>query len=138
VDNATGQPIPFVEIGIKQFPIRRYTYTDETGHFSFTYPPEAPYGLEAGQEYWSINEGARPSIRPGPPSATFEFLGPGNVSVKNKTGQPSEGELNELSFLAPNGTRYPPPGKKRRRFRYDSSIIELRADNLSPGKLAWR
>lgn len=138
VDNATGQPIPFVEIGIKQFPIRRLTHTDETGYFEFTNPPQDAYGLEAGPEFWSINEGARVSFRHSPPSTSFEFLGPSNVSVKDNNGQPLEGERNELSFMAPNGTHYPPQGKERRRFRYDSSIIELRTDKLAPGKLAWR
>jgi hypothetical protein len=138
VDDKTGEPIPFVEIGIKQFPVRRFTFTDENGHFSFTYPPDAAYGLESGPEYWVINEGARASTRPEPPSDSFEFLGPSNVSIKDKTGKPSEGKLEEFHGLVFKGKHYPPPGKEIRRFRYDSSVIELRTDKLSPGKLASR
>ena len=137
VDNATGQPIPFVEIGIREHPTRRYTYTDETRHFEFRNPPMNAYGLEAGPEYWSVSQGAHISFGTSPPSVTFGFLGTDNVSVKNKNGEPAEGESNEMSF-APNGPHSPPTGKILRRFRYDSSVIELRANNLSPGKLAWR
>jgi len=138
VDNATGQPIPFVEIGIREHPIRRFTYTDETGRFEFTNPPMNAYGLEAGPEYWSVSERGSISFRTSPPSVSFEVLGPGNVSVKGKDGQPLEGELEEFKGVISKGTPYPPPGKERRRFRYDSSIIELRADNLPPGKPASR
>lgn len=141
VDNATGQPIPFVEIGIKEWPVRRFTYSDENGYFMFTNPPQSPYGLEAGQRYWSINEGGYANIRRYPPADSFEFLGPSQVSVKDKTGQASEGERVELHSMISSmirGKPYPPPGKELRRFRYGSSVIELRADNLSPGKLASR
>jgi hypothetical protein len=138
VDSATGQPIPFVEIGIKEWPIRRFTYSDENGYFMFTNPPQSPYGLEAGERYWSVNEGGFANFRQNRPGDSFEFLGPSEVSVKDKTGQPSEGERVEFRGRTSKGTPYPPPGKELRRFRYGSSVIELRADNLSPGKLASR
>jgi hypothetical protein len=139
VDNATGQPIPFVEIALKQFPIRRFTYSDDTGNFFFTNPPVDPYGLEAGQQYWSVNEGGSahftsPDLR----SEDFEFLGPSMVSVKSKNGEPSGGERVDFHSVSPAGKSFPPPGRELRRFRYDSSVIELRAENLSPGKLASR
>jgi len=127
VDDATGQPIPGVEIGLRETPTRRYTYTDDTGHFIFSNPPTQFYRLEAGKQHWTINE-VSPVLPAGIAAKVywefFEFAPSTAVSVKSKDGQPMEGE--QVSS----------PHPELHRFRYSDSVVELRAANLSPRNIA--
>jgi hypothetical protein len=136
IDKTTGVPIPNMEVGLRPAPdMRRYTFTDSEGRFSFINPPETPYRLEAGKQRWSISESGT-AIRsiPRPPKDFFEFLAPSDVIVRNTDGQLSEGERVEFHGRGFNGKPYPPAGKDIRRFSYSTSVVELQAENLTPGR----
>jgi len=136
VDKTTGEPIPYVEVGLRPAPdMRRYTFTDSEGRFSFVHPPDMPYQLEAGKQRWSISEtGTANRCIPLPPKEFFEFLAPSGVVVKNREGELLEGERVEFRGVAFNGKPFPPPGKDFRRFSYSTSVVELQAENLASGR----
>ena len=134
-----GIAIPNVEVGLRASPpMRRYTFTDDTGHFVFRNPPNQPYGLEAGKQHWTINQVGTGLVAPYPSSDFFEFVTPSAVFVTGKDGQPMEGERVAFTGIGIDGKPYPPPGQAFRRFRYSTSVVELRGENLSPGKVAKR
>src|SRR5712671_5239300 len=114
VDDATGEPIPYVEIGLHETPIRRFTYTDDMGHFVFTNPPSHFYSLESGTQRWAITH-VSPLLSScassDPDKDFFEFQPSKAVSVKAKDGQPREGELVVFHGVI-KGKPYPPPGQE--------------------------
>jgi len=94
VDKTTGAPIPFVEVGLQPAPeMRRYTFTDNEGRFSFLNPPASPYQLVAGKQRWSVSEMfvLSPSIDR-PTSEFFAFNTPSTLIIRNRDGRISEGE----------------------------------------------
>jgi hypothetical protein len=132
VDKATGQPLPLVEIGLQEFPVRRYTFTDDTGHFVFSNPPDHAYQLEAGNQRWSLDT-VSPFSAHRFPSDFYEFYTPNPIAVKGKDGQPLKGERIVVHGVNFNGKPYPPAGREIRRFQYSTSIVELQTEKLQPG-----
>lgn len=137
VDRATGEPIPNVEIGLQAFaPFRRYTFTDDQGRFGFTNPPSQGYRLEAGDQRWAINGngGVSPS-HVFPLSDRFSIYTPTDLRIKDKDGQPLEGERTDLKGVVYNekNAKFVDLMQRRRTFMYSSSTIELPATNLHPG-----
>jgi hypothetical protein len=131
VDKATGEPIPFVEVGLEpSAPMRRYTYTDDQGNFSFTNPP-ATYRLGAGKQHWALGgvEVVQISELPQRPNKNLYLWSSNDIRVTNKEGQPIEGEVHSLAGAVFDRAAVSRP-LEYRRFPYSTSIIELRTTNL--------
>jgi hypothetical protein len=126
VDTTTGQPIPNAEVGLQESqPLRRYTYTDNDGRFSFANPPTT-YRLEAGKDQWFIGGLEVVAFAPRTRNTTFNLPLPNTVVVTNKSGQPVGGDLKTVGVVHNSGMSKP---AEFRTFAYSTSVIELRAKN---------
>jgi hypothetical protein len=110
-----GQPARHVKVGLKPSPsLRRFTYTDETGHFRFLNPPSLGFVLSANQNEWGVWSYSLDQF-----SKRDEFMlsAPTSISVVSKGGQPLDG--------VPLGLAKGPQTPDLRSFRYSQSVLEL-------------
>lgn len=126
--DANGQPIPHAEVGLEPAPlIRRYTYSDDKGFFTFLNPPPL-YRLTAGKKSWNVGV-RQPVTRSTPESSSpqFTLATPSSVHVLSRNGAQMDGEL--LSFSGVAFATKKPATFEFRQFDYATGILELQANN---------
>jgi hypothetical protein len=133
LDNATGQPIPNVEVALEPHPaLRHFTFTESDGSFSFRDPPSTGYILVAGEKRLNfLGTGAGKNCMW--PNDEFILTNADTVKVLNKNGEPQPGEplLGWVDFSKQKGIFL--NFSKVRTFSYSGNTVELRVRNLVPG-----